>query len=80
MVPADAGFDAADAVLTLPPTCSLTFNAIGGTLLAGDAACQVFGCAGTFTFAAKLAVWVPAIAIWRFRSLATFAAAGMNPS
>jgi hypothetical protein len=59
---AEAGFDATDAALTLPPTFSLNFNLANGSLTAGAATCEVYGCASKFTFAAKPPVWVPAFA------------------
>ena len=54
----DAGFDATEAVIQLPKTFSLRFNASSSTVGASDASCTVFGCDTTFAFQHLSPLWI----------------------
>jgi hypothetical protein len=54
----DAGFDAADVVISLPQKFVINFNAASSTLQAGDASCKVFGCATELRSTGKPATWL----------------------
>jgi hypothetical protein len=54
----DAGFDATDAVIQLPGTFTLSFNASNSTVAPSDAACTVFGCETQFHFENLTPIWI----------------------
>jgi hypothetical protein len=54
----DAGFDATEAVIQLPKTFSLQFNASNSTVTASEASCTVFGCETHFHFENLAPIWI----------------------
>lgn len=54
----EAGFDSSAAVVELPKTLTLQFNALGSSLRAAGASCTVFGCETEFQFQGANPVWV----------------------
>src|ERR1039457_4433639 len=54
----DAGFDATAAVIQLPKTFSLRFNALTSMVTASEASCTAFGCDAEFQFENQPPAWM----------------------
>lgn len=59
--PANAGFDAADATVSMPQTFELQVPSAGNSVTAGNASCTVFGCEVEFQIRSTPASWIASI-------------------
>jgi hypothetical protein len=59
--PADAGFDAAHAKVSMPQTLQLQAPSAGNSITAGNASCTVFGCEIDFQIRNTPPVWISPI-------------------
>jgi hypothetical protein len=57
----DAGIDAVEAVVQLPPRFDLTFQLLASNVVGGRATCTVFGCQVDFRQSSQTPIWLPLI-------------------